>query len=135
MIDFRCFFVRKTMFRKYADGFIVFPGGFGTLAELFEALALIQTGKVERFPIVLIGDGCWQGLLDWLRSDALADERITTADLDLVTVTSDPDEAVGTILAASNPEPAADRRSVRYSWGETPAGSRRGRGCTSRVRS
>jgi uncharacterized protein (TIGR00730 family) len=98
-IDFRYFFVRKTMFVKYATAFIVFPGGYGTLDELFEALTLIQTGKVSRFPVVLVGTRVWQGLLDWLRSDALADGRIEEQDLALVTVTDDPDEVVETICA------------------------------------
>ncbi len=100
MIDFRYFFVRKTMFVKYATGFVVFPGGFGTLDELFEALTLIQTGKVDRFPIILMGGSGWAGLLDWLRADALADGRVSESDLALVTVTDDPDEAVSVLLAA-----------------------------------
>jgi uncharacterized protein (TIGR00730 family) len=100
MIDFRYFFVRKTMFVKYAEGFIVFPGGFGTLDELFEALTLIQTGKVDRFPIVLMGSKTWQGLLDWLHADALVDQRIADDDLALLTITDDPDEAIAAIVAA-----------------------------------
>ncbi len=99
MIDFRYFFVRKTMFVKYAEGFIVFPGGFGTLDELFEALTLIQTGKIDRFPIVLMGAAGWTGLLDWLRTDALGDGRITEDDLALLTVTDDPDQAIAAITA------------------------------------
>ncbi len=94
VIDFRYFFVRKTMFMKYAEGFVVFPGGYGTLDELFEALVLIQTGKVDRFPVVLMGTKVWSGLLDWLRTDALADGRINEHDLALLTVTDDPQEAV-----------------------------------------
>ena len=100
MIDFRYFFVRKTMFVKYAEGFIVFPGGFGTLDELFEALTLIQTGKIDRFPIVLMGSASWQGLLDWLHGDALVDRRLGEADLALLTITDDPDEAIAAILDA-----------------------------------
>ena len=100
MIDFRYFFVRKTMFVKYAEGFIVFPGGFGTLDELFEALTLIQTGKIDRFPIVLMGSASWQGLLDWLHGDALVDQRLGEADLALLTITDDPDEAIAAILDA-----------------------------------
>jgi uncharacterized protein (TIGR00730 family) len=99
MIDFRYFFVRKTMFMKYAEGFVVFPGGFGTLDELFEALTLIQTGKVDRFPVVLVGCSVWSGLIDWLRADALATGRIGEADLALLTVTDDPAEAVAAICA------------------------------------
>ena len=99
-IDFRYFFVRKTMFMKYAEAFVVFPGGFGTLDELFEALTLIQTGKVDRFPVVLVGSAVWGGLIDWLRADALAAGRIAEADLELVTVTDDPAEVVATVCAA-----------------------------------
>ena len=97
-IDFRYFFVRKTMFVKYSEGFVVLPGGFGTLDELFEALTLIQTGKVRRFPIVLVGTAAWQGLIDWLRADAIADARLTEDELGLITVTDDPDEVVAAIL-------------------------------------
>ena len=82
-IDFRYFFVRKTMFVKYAQAFVVLPGGFGTLDELFEALTLVQTGKVTRFPVVLMGTAYWQGLLDWMRDTMLADGKIGPADLDL----------------------------------------------------
>ena len=80
-INFRYFFARKTMFVKYARGFVVFPGGFGTLDELFEALTLVQTRKVTRFPIVLVGTEYWRGLLDWLRDTAAEQKRIATADL------------------------------------------------------
>ena len=99
-IDFRYFFMRKTMFVKYASAFVVFPGGFGTLDELFEALTLIQTGKVRRFPLILMGTRTWRGLLDWLRADALADGRVNPAEIDLLTVTDDPAEAVRAVLAA-----------------------------------
>ena len=100
MIDFRYFFVRKTMFVKYAEGFVVFPGGYGTLDELFEALTLIQTHKIDRFPIVLMGARTWDGLLRWLRDDAYVDGRIGDDDLALVTITDDPDEAIAAIMAA-----------------------------------
>ncbi len=100
-IDFRYFFVRKTMFVKYAEGFVVLPGGFGTLDELFEALTLIQTGKIGRFPLVLMGGSTWRGLIEWLREDALADGRIAESDLALITLTDDPDEAIATIATAS----------------------------------
>jgi len=100
MIDFRYFFVRKTMFVKYAEGFIVLPGGFGTLDELFEALTLIQTGKIDRFPIVLMGAATWDGLLQWLRSSALPEGRVSAEDLGLLTITDDPDEAIAAITAA-----------------------------------
>jgi uncharacterized protein (TIGR00730 family) len=85
---------------KYAEGFVVFPGGFGTLDELFEALTLIQTGKIDRFPIVLMGADTWGGLIDWLRTDALGDGRIAEADLALLTITDDPDEAIAAITAS-----------------------------------
>ena len=98
-VNFRYFFARKTMFVKYAQGFVVLPGGFGTLDELFEALTLVQTGKVTSFPIVLIGTDYWSGLLGWLRQTATDVGCIDTADLDLVTVTDDVDEAIATIVA------------------------------------
>ncbi len=97
-INFRYFFVRKTMFVKYAQAFVILPGGFGTLDELFEALTLVQTGKVTRFPVVLFGSAYWAGLLDWLRSTVLQAGKIGAPDLDLVTVTDDVDEAVKNIL-------------------------------------
>jgi uncharacterized protein (TIGR00730 family) len=99
-IDFRYFFARKTMFVKYASGFVVLPGGFGTMDELFEALTLVQTRKVTRFPVVLMGSGYWAGLLDWVRTTMLSDGKIGPADLDLIFVTDDPDEAVRHIVAA-----------------------------------
>src|SRR5690625_3680986 len=99
-VNFRYFFVRKTMFVKYAQGFIVLPGGYGTLDELFEALTLVQTGKVRRFPIVLMGTEFWGGLLDWLR-EVLAEQRtIGPTDVDLMHVTDDPKEAVEYIVTA-----------------------------------
>jgi uncharacterized protein (TIGR00730 family) len=91
-IDFRYFFVRKTMFVKYAVGFVVFPGGFGTLDEVFEALTLIQTGKVQSFPIVLYGSDYWDGLIDWIRERLISEGMIGEADLDLLTVSDSPDE-------------------------------------------
>ena len=98
-VNFRYFFARKTMFVKYAQGFVVLPGGFGTLDELFEALTLVQTGKVTSFPIVLIGSDYWGGLLGWLRETAVGSGMIGAGDLDLLTVTDDVDEAVATIVA------------------------------------
>jgi len=96
-IDFRYFFVRKTMFVKYSEAFVVFPGGFGTLDELFEALLLIQTGKVRHFPVVLVGGAFWAGLVDWLRERLAANALIAPADLELFTTTDDPDEVVGVV--------------------------------------
>jgi uncharacterized protein (TIGR00730 family) len=97
-INFRYFFVRKTMFVKYARGFVVFPGGFGTLDELFEALTLVQTGKVTRFPIVLVGADYWRGLIDWLQDTAAAEKKIAATDLELFSVTDGVDEAVDVIV-------------------------------------
>jgi len=93
-IEFNYFFVRKTMFVKYAEGFIVFPGGFGTMDELFEALTLVQTGKVRDFPIVLFGRDYWGGLCDWLRQTMASNGNIAAKDLDYLTVTDSPEEAV-----------------------------------------
>jgi uncharacterized protein (TIGR00730 family) len=92
-MEFRYFFVRKVMFVKYAEGFVIFPGGFGTLDELFEALTLIQTGKVQHFPVVLYGKDYWDGMMEWIRNKPLYEEKISPEDLELVTVTSDIDEA------------------------------------------
>jgi uncharacterized protein (TIGR00730 family) len=100
-IDFRYFFARKTMFVKYAQAFCVLPGGFGTMDELFEALTLVQTGKVTRFPVVLLGTAYWQGLIDWLRGTMQVEGKIGVEDLDLLFVTDDVDEAVRHIQAAS----------------------------------
>jgi uncharacterized protein (TIGR00730 family) len=91
-IDFRYFFVRKTMFVKYACAFVIFPGGFGTMDELFEALTLIQTSKVRNFPVVLVGSEYWSGLIDWIRRRMLVEGKIADHDLDLIFVTDDPDE-------------------------------------------
>ena len=93
-LQFRHFFARKVMFVRYASAFIVAPGGFGTLDELFESLTLIQTGIIRDFPLILLGDGEWSGLIDWLRAGALAGHRISERDLDLLHVTSDPTEVV-----------------------------------------
>ena len=93
-VNFRYFFARKTMFVKYAQGFVVLPGGFGTLDELFEALCLVQTRKVTSFPVVLLGTAYWGGLVDWLRSTVLSEGKIKEADLALFRVTDDPAEAV-----------------------------------------
>jgi uncharacterized protein (TIGR00730 family) len=96
-LNFRYFFARKTMFVKYAQSFVILPGGFGTLDELFEALTLVQTGKVTRFPVVLIGRAYWQGLLDWVRDVMVPSGRISPQDLDLLTLTDDIDEVVAVI--------------------------------------
>lgn len=99
LVEFDYFFVRKTMFVKYAQGFIVLPGGFGTLDELFEALTLIQTNKVSRFPVVLMGTSYWHGLVEWLRKEMLGAGNISPEDLDLFTLCDDPKEAVDLIDA------------------------------------
>src|SRR5689334_19424578 len=92
-VEFRYFFVRKNMFVKYARGFVIFPGGFGTLDELFESLTLAQTGKIEHFPIVLFGTPYWSGLLQWLKDEVLPTGAIAPDDLKLMTLTDDPEEA------------------------------------------
>src|SRR2546426_2854748 len=91
--EVRHFFVRKMMFVKYARGFVIFPGGFGTLDELFESLTLAQTGKIEHFPIVLFGSPYWKGLLGWLEEHVLSARAIAPDDLKLMTLTDDPEEA------------------------------------------
>jgi uncharacterized protein (TIGR00730 family) len=93
-VEFRYFFARKTMFVKYADGFVILPGGFGTLDELFEALTLIQTGKIEHFPVVLVGTEHWRGLVDWMSETLLPAQAIARHDLDLFHLTDDPEEVV-----------------------------------------
>jgi uncharacterized protein (TIGR00730 family) len=102
-INFRYFFARKTMFVKYAQGFVVLPGGFGTFDELFEALTLIQTRKVTSFPLVLMGSDYWSGLIDWLRNTVLPDGKIKPADLDMLQITDDVDEAVKIIRTSDRP--------------------------------
>ncbi len=97
-LNFRYFFVRKTMFVKYAEGFVIFPGGFGTLDELFEALTLAQTGKLDPFPIVLFGSKYWGGLLEWLEQTVLAEGKISNEDRSLLRVTDDPHQAVACML-------------------------------------
>ncbi|SCK32241.1 TIGR00730 family Rossman fold protein [Streptomyces sp. WMMB 322] len=96
-VNFRYFFVRKTMFVKYAQGFVVLPGGLGTMDELFEAMTLVQTRKVTRFPIVLFGSGYWQGLVDWLHGSVVAQGKASARDVELFHVTDDIDEAVAVV--------------------------------------
>ena len=97
-VTFSHFYARKTMFVKAAEGFVIFPGGFGTFDELFESLTLIQTGKVLHFPVVLFDSGYWSPMLDWIRSRALAEEMVSPEDLELLHVTDDAEEAVATIV-------------------------------------
>ena len=99
-IEFRYFFARKTMFVKYAQAFVILPGGFGTLDELFEALTLVQTRKVNQFPVILMGSAYWSPLLDWIRGTLAQGGYISPEDLDLIHVTDDVDEAVALIGAA-----------------------------------
>jgi len=101
-VEFRYFFARKTMFVKYADAFVILPGGFGTLDELFESLTLIQTGKVRHFPVVLVGRDYWKGMLDWLRDVQLPAGAISEADLELLRLTDDPDEVVSIIRESTS---------------------------------
>ncbi|HEY5033211.1 MAG TPA: TIGR00730 family Rossman fold protein [Actinomycetes bacterium] len=104
-IVFRYFFARKTMFVKYAQGFVVLPGGFGTLDELFEALTLVQTRKVTAFPVVLVGSDYWGGLLDWIRTTVLPSGKISLPDLSLVQLTDDVDEALAAVVRADKTHP------------------------------
>ncbi len=100
LVNFRYFFVRKTMFIKYSAAFVNFPGGFGTLDELFEAVTLIQTGKISQFPVVLFGTHYWAGLLRWLEARVQGEKKISPGDLDLLLLTDDPEEAVEAIARA-----------------------------------
>src|SRR5262245_4367953 len=109
-IDFRYFFVRKTMFVKYAQAFVIFPGGFGTLDELFESLTLVQADKIDHFPIILVGTTYWKGLLDWLGGPVLDERKVDPRNLGLLRVTDDPEEVVGWIVDAWEAD-LADRES------------------------
>ena len=100
LVNFRYFFVRKTMFIKYSVAFIIFPGGYGTLDELFEALTLIQTGKIYQFPVILFGRHYWAGLVRWLYTRVLGEQKISPGDLDLMLLTDDPAEAAHAVIAA-----------------------------------
>jgi uncharacterized protein (TIGR00730 family) len=107
-ISFRYFFVRKTMFVKYAQAFVILPGGFGTLDELFEALTLVQTRKVTRFPVIMLGTEYWAGLMTWVRDTMGAQGTISPGDLELFTVTDDVGEAIAVIQAAEAAQKAGD---------------------------
>jgi uncharacterized protein (TIGR00730 family) len=104
-LNFKFFFVRKTMFVKYATAFIVFPGGYGTLDELFEALTLIQTGKVKHFPVILFGSAYWAGLVDWLTKTVSEERKINPTDLLLFRITDDPAEAARIVTEARRTKP------------------------------
>lgn len=100
LVNFRYFFVRKTMFIKYSNAYVIFPGGFGTLDEAFEALTLIQTGKIRNFPVVFFGKEYWGGLVDWLCKSVLAEKKISPGDMELFTVTDDPKVAAAAVMRA-----------------------------------
>src|SRR5437588_1904119 len=99
-LDFHYFFVRKTMFVKYAEAFVIFPGGFGTMDELFEALLLIQTKKVSHFPVILYDSNYWAGLINWIRDTKLASEKIVPEDQDLLLLSDDPEEICKIVIDA-----------------------------------
>jgi uncharacterized protein (TIGR00730 family) len=99
-LEFHYFFARKIMFVRYASGFVVFPGGFGTMDELFESLTLLQTGKVRNFPVVLVGSRYWQGLADWVNERMLAEGKIGQPDADLLQITDDPQEVRDVLMRA-----------------------------------
>jgi len=101
-LDFHYFFARKIMFVRYASGFVVFPGGYGTMDELWEALTLIQTGKVTEFPVVLVGTDYWRGLVDWVRERMLAEGKIAPDDVDLLRLTDDPVEVRDLLMSAAH---------------------------------
>jgi uncharacterized protein (TIGR00730 family) len=111
-IDFRYFFVRKTMFIKYSHAFLIFPGGFGTLDELFEAMTLVQTGKINNFPIILFGRAYWAGLVRWLQAKVASEGKISKSDLDLIVLTDDPREAAQAVIAAAGGKPIEERPEV-----------------------
>jgi uncharacterized protein (TIGR00730 family) len=111
-LEFHYFFTRKIMFVRYASGFVAFPGGFGTLDETFEALTLIQTGKVRHFPVVLVGTDYWRGLIDWIRERLLSEGKISPQDLDLLSVTDDPLEVRDRLMSAAHRQARASARSV-----------------------
>ncbi|MGZ3631622.1 MAG: LOG family protein [Candidatus Limnocylindrales bacterium] len=130
-VDFKYFFVRKLMFVKYAQGFVIFPGGFGTLDELFESVTLAQTGKIEHFPIVLFGSAYWTGLLDWLHERVEAEGKIAQGDLGLLPVLDDVDDVVAMLVdsrrrmeearAAAEAEEELRRQGEPISGGRPPA--------------
>jgi uncharacterized protein (TIGR00730 family) len=112
-LNFRYFFARKTMFVKYAQAFVIMPGGFGTLDELFEALTLVQTRKVTRFPVILFGSAYWAGLVSWIKDTLLRDGKIGELDVDLIHVTDSVEDAVGLIVAAEQARQASQATQAR----------------------
>ncbi|GAA4477315.1 TIGR00730 family Rossman fold protein [Rhodococcus olei] len=115
-INFRYFFARKTMFVKYSQAFVCLPGGFGTLDELFEALTLVQTRKITRFPIVLMGTAFWGGLVDWIRSTLVAEGKIAAADVKLIHVTDSVEEAVRIVVESQLGEVVVEPREEVDEW-------------------
>jgi uncharacterized protein (TIGR00730 family) len=124
LINFRYFLVRKTMFVKYAAAFLIFPGGFGTLDELFEALILIQTGKISHFPVILFGRTYWGGLVRWLRGRVLRERKICPDDIDLMVMTDDPAQAAQVVIAADEARRRTALRLVRRERSTTRKGTR-----------
>jgi hypothetical protein len=104
-LEFHYFFTRKVMFVRYASGFVVFPGGFGTFDELFEAATLRQTEKIHHFPVVLLGSDYWRGLLDWLRGTVEAEGKISPGDVDMLQLTDDPDDVIATLRDVEHRRP------------------------------
>ena len=127
-VNFRYFFARKTMFVKYAQGFIVLPGGFGTFDELFEALTLVQTHKVTEFPIVLVGTAYWQGLLDWVAGPVRERGMIGDRDLDLIKLVDDPEEAVALVVERDTQMRAAEEAAAAAAAAVQQAAERARRG-------
>jgi uncharacterized protein (TIGR00730 family) len=107
-LDFHYFFARKIMFVRFATGFVVLPGGFGTLDELFEALTLIQTGKVRYFPVILVGSDYWTGLVDWIRDRVLAEGMVSESDMELFAICDEPDEVVERLVEAERVQGTLD---------------------------
>jgi uncharacterized protein (TIGR00730 family) len=125
LLSFRYFLVRKTMFIKYACAFLIFPGGFGTLDEMFEALTLIQTGKIYQFPVVLFGRAYWAGLIDWFRAQLCEEGKVAATDLDLMLVTDDVAEAVRVVVAAHQAQERAATARAKTMASAPTARSRR----------
>ncbi|HUQ43554.1 MAG TPA: TIGR00730 family Rossman fold protein [Candidatus Limnocylindria bacterium] len=111
-VEFRYFFARKTMFVKYADGFVILPGGYGTMDELFEALTLIQTGKIRHFPVILVGSAFFGGFIEWIKSKLLGEGMISPEDIDLIQVTDDPEEVVEIFRKASRRKAEAKQHDI-----------------------
>ncbi len=112
-LDFHYFFVRKTMFVKYSNAFIIFPGGFGTMDELFEALTLIQTKKVNHFPVILSGSKYWEGLINWMRDVMLADGKISLDDLNLLQMSDDPEEICKLVCDAYQASSVLEKEDIK----------------------